>query len=347
MALAIARPPAWKNPYATLTADRDQQDRGTCVGQSTAYSYDILYMMLTHKLPTDEDKAKYQANVTDSLGTIHDVLYPQSASAECFYQKSREIGGITGEGSETRYAGKAWVKYGTNTENQWHTAKTPYNVWTNFPRITSDGGLSVDSAATFAALHKAEGWAVIGDEYGNATWDEVCDAIFKNGFVISGIPVYENYEGMRGGNGDFPNPKGSIVGYHALCCYGYDENNIYLIHSWGDYCGKYGSLSKEYFRETVSESVYILILDSSDTAIGQAAYSSLEVTTKDKGVPISGTIYLNGVLLGKSPQKFAVELGKRYSLEGRCVGYKPLKKTWTMTAKKKKSLSLSLSLKRG
>ena len=345
---AVKRPSTWKNSYANLTVNRDQQDRGTCVGQSTAYSYDLLYMMLTKDVPTDIDKQTYKQSVTDSLGTLTDKLFKDSSSAEGFYQKSREIGGIhDGEGSETRYAGAAWVKYGMNLESQWHTAKTPYNVWEE-PQSTTDGGISKEAASTFASLHKANGWAMVGDENGNSSWDEVCDAIYEKGFVIAGIPVYENYDTMQGGDGRFPNPKGSIVGYHALCFYGYDDNNIYLLHSWGSYCSKYGSLSKQYFDLTTQESIYIVILDDKDTLIGKDTYASLTITTKDKSTkqPIQGDIYVNGVKIGKSPQKIAVELGK-YSLEGRCIGYKPLKETWTMKAKTKKNLSLSLSLKHG
>ena len=344
----VARPPAWKNPYARETVPRDQQDRGTCVGQSTAYSYDILYMMLNKDIPTEEDKKTYKRDVVDSLGTLCDILYKDSASAECFYQKSREIGHIYyGEGSETRYAGAAWVRYGMNLETQWHTAKTPYNVWSDFPRETSDGGMSPDKAATFASKHQAEGWAVVGDEYGTASWDEVCDAIYEKGFVIAGIPVYENYETMAGGDGRFPDPRGSIVGYHALCYYGYDEDNLYLIHSWGDYCGRFGSVSKNYFIQTVDESVYIVILDSEDALLGREEYASLTITTKDRTTkePIKGDIYVDGVKIGISPQRIAITTGVTYHIEGRCIGYKPLKETWTMKAKKKKDLSLSLSMK--
>lgn len=344
----MMRPASWKNPYVEHLPLRDQQERGTCVGQSTAYSYDLLYMMLTKDIPNTEDKSKYKKGVMDELGTLRDILYPQSSSAEGFYQKSREIGNIhSGEGSETRYAGAAWVKYGTNLETQWHTAKTPINVWTNFPRKTTDGGLTPDAASAFAVTHRAEGWATVGDEYGNSTFDEVCQAIYEKGFVIGGIPVYENYGTMHGGDGRFPDPRGSIEGYHALCMYGYDDNNIYLVHSWGDWCGKYGSISRNYFDLTMRDSVYIVILDSEDIPIAHGNYASLTITTKDRfnKEPIKGSIYINGVLIGVSPQKIAVEHKKKYVIEGRCFGYKPLKQSWTMTAKKKLSLNLSLNLK--
>jgi hypothetical protein len=344
----ITKPSSYKNPYYKEVAERDQKDRGTCCGQAGAGYKDILYMTITKSLPGAEDKAKYKKDVTDSLGTLHDILYPESASAECIYQKSREIGGIHGgEGSETRFVARALKEYGANTEVQWHTAKTPYNVWT-VSHQTADGGLSPIEAAAFAENHRVDGWAVLGDDYGNVTYDEVCQAIWEKGAVLAGIPVYENYSSMAGGDGRFPNPKGEIVGYHALTFYGYDDNNIYLLHSWGDWCGVYGSISKEYFENTIQESVYVVILDNSEVVIAHDVlqYVSLTVTAKDSKtkLPIAATLYVDDKKLGYSPQKFAVERGKTYELRGEMVGYKVASKHYRVTAKKKLSLSLTLYL---
>jgi hypothetical protein len=121
MKAPVAFPTEYKNPFVNETAPRDQFSRGTCVGQSTAYCYDLLYMMLTGDKPTPTDKAEFATNIIDQVGTIHDRLYPQSASAECFYQKSREIGQpVYGTGSEIRWVVRAWKDYGMNLETQWH-----------------------------------------------------------------------------------------------------------------------------------------------------------------------------------------------------------------------------------
>jgi predicted DNA-binding antitoxin AbrB/MazE fold protein len=346
---AVIRPNEFKNQYVGLTAPRDQDARGTCVGQSGAHAYDLLYIQLTQDFPTVEDRATFKKDVVDSLGTKHDVLFKQSSSAEAFYQVSRKIGNVTyPEGSELRYLARAWIQRGMNLETQWHTAKTPYNVWTDKPRQTSDGGLSPADADAYASAHKAEGWATIGDEWANASWDEVCDAIYEKGFVLGGIPVYSNYETMKGGNGRFPDPGGEIVGYHALCFYGYDQDNLYFLHSWGDWCGRYGSISRRYFNDSVSESVYIVILDSSDVKIAREENVSLTITVKEKvtGNLLPASIYVDGVLLGKSPQKIAVERGKSYEVEVKMTGYTSVKKKYRVTAKLKKSLKLSLSMRR-
>jgi hypothetical protein len=348
---AGVRPNSYKNEYYKEVAKRDQKDRGTCCGQGGAAYKDILYMTITKSLPGVEDKAKYKKDQVDTLGTLHDILYPESASAECIYQKSREIGGIHGgEGSETRFVARALKEYGANTEVQWHTAKTPYNVWT-VAHQTADGGLSPIEATAFAESHRVDGWAVLGDDYGSSTYEEVCQAIWEKGAVLAGIPVYENYDTMREGDGTFPDPRGSIVGYHALCFYGYDDNYLYLLHSWGDWCGIYGKISKYYFENTIQESVYVVILDNSEVVIAHDVikYMSLLITVKDnvtKQQLVNADVYVDGKLIGKSPQKIAVEPNTAYYVEGRCSNYGSSKRKYIVKAKVRTILKYTLNLKR-
>lgn len=314
-----AYPVSYKNPFVKLLAPRDQKDRGTCVGQSTAYCFDLMYMTLMKDLPTDEDKAQFKKDVVDSIGTTHDVLYPQSASAEFFYQMSRYLGHVTyPAGSEIRYSARAWCDYGMNLETQWHTDKLGTCVWMMPPgsRQTPDGGLAMPDAAAWAAEHKAEGWAQVGTPAGNCTWEEVCSAIANKGFVLGAIPVYENYGTMQGGDGSFPNPRGELAGFHALCFYGYDEDNLYLIHSWGNYCGMYGSLSREYFHTTIDLIQFFVILDSKEVAIAREGHLSLTITTN-----VPAMISVNGVNIGYSPQKIAIEKGKTYTINATADGY--------------------------
>ena len=324
------RPAVWKNPFVFQTVARDQYMRGTCVGQATAHCYDLLYIQLTGDFPTADDKACYQQDVIDTLGTSHDVLYPQSASAEAFYQMSRKIGNVTyPSGSEIRFACKAWIQYGTNVESQWHTDKLGTKVWkenAGFPVATTDGGLSQADAAAFAANHRAEGWAMLGDSNGNTSWDDVCNAIYNKKFVLGAIPIYENYLSVEGTDGALPDPSGAISGYHALCFYGYDNDRLYFLHSWGDWCGRYGSISYNYFRSSVYESVYLVVLDSADVKIARDKYASLLVTVKNpEGESLPATISVDGVQLGISPQKFAVVKGQTYMIEAVMDGYKPSK----------------------
>jgi hypothetical protein len=297
-------PPEFKNPLVGLAAPRDQADRGTCVGQSTAYCFDLLYMKLTGDLPTDEDKAEYKKDVTDTRGTIHDILFPQSASAECFYQISRQIGNVTyPAGSEIRFSARAWTEYGMVPEKFWHTDKTAHAV-----QLTPDDPILCKA---FAEDHRAEGYAVV---YG---WDAICEAISTKGFVLGAIPIYENFSMMEGGDGTFPDPRGEIAGYHALCFYGYDPDNLYLIHSWGDFCGRFGSISKRYFQLAEMDEIhFMVILDEIEVRIARQLNASLFITCN-----VPAQITVNGVLVGNSPQKIAIEHGKTYQITASARGY--------------------------
>lgn len=320
-------PPQYKNPFVSLTAPRDQDARGTCVGQSSATLADILHIKnCPDDKPTTDDVSQYKKDVVDVLGTRHDILYPQSISAECLYQMSRKIGNITyPSGSEIRFAAKAGISYGMNTENQWHTDKSGTKVWKEadgFPIATPDGGISQQDAALFAKDHVWEGWALIGDGM-NLYWEEICYAISLQGCVLGGIPIYENYSYMQGGDGTFPDPKGNIVGYHALVFYGYDGDFLYLIHSWGSWCGRLGKISRNYFNISKDQSVYITILDSADVAIARTIYTSLTVNVISAAtkVQLPADVYVNAVKIGIAPVKFATEKGKMYAIDVQCEGY--------------------------
>jgi hypothetical protein len=282
--------------------------------------------------PTPLEIASERKDVVDSLGTRHDTLYPDSASPECFYQISRKIGNATyPSGSETRYACRAWKEYGMVTESMWHTDKegTHVWIWKDYPVVTVDGGVSQQEAAAFASVHRAEGYAMLGDSSGYSDYDEICDAIWEYGFVLAAIPIYENYWTMAGGDGSIPEPSGEIEGYHALCYYGYDDatGTIFLKHSWGTYCAINGSVSKHYTNYTALDSVYYVIMDTADVDIGKEIYKSLTVSTKDSitHAPIPAQLTVDGKVLGLSPQKFAVEQGNSYSIEAVMTGYKPTK----------------------
>ena len=320
-----AYPVSYKNPYAKYLAPRDQAFRGTCVGQSTAYCYDLMYMTLTKDVPTNSDLSCYKKNVTDQIGTLHDILYPQSASAEAFYQVSRKIGNITyPSGSEVRFSSRAWCNYGMNTENQWHTDKNGTCVWMLPPgtRQTNDGGISPEDATSFAATHRAEGWAQVGTPGGNCTWEQVCSAISAKGFCLGAIPIYDNYSTMEGGDGSFPDPSGELAGFHALCFYGYDESNLYLVHSWGDWCGMYGSISYEFFRNTIDLIQFFVILDANEVLIARGDTTSCLISSN---VPAQLTV--NGVLIGNTPIKIPIEKGKEYIAVVSAEGYYAQSKT--------------------
>lgn len=323
LAVPVTRSTAFKNRYVNGTAPRDQDARGTCVGQSTAYCFDLEYMMVLGDVPTDADRAAFKKDVVDALGTRHDVLYPQSASAECFYTTSRRIGNVTyPAGSEIFFAVQAWQKYGMNTETQWHTDKDGTYVWAT-PMPQANGGLDEVAAAAFAADHRIVGYAQVGSATGTPTWDEVCDAIFTKGFALGAIPVYENYASMQGGDGTFPDPRGSICGYHALCFYGYDEQWLYFLHSWGDWCGRYGKISKTYFQSATGDMQFFTVLDDAEVAIGRQMYRGVHITCS-----VQAAVTLDGKQIGVTPCTIALQNGSTYQLVLSAEGY--MSKTCTV-----------------
>lgn len=318
---ALTYPDSYMNPHIHKIAPRDQKDRGTCTGQATAYCFDLLYLALTGDDPTAEDKAQFKKDVVDTLGTLHDVLYPKSASAESAYQMGRKVGNITyPAGGEIRFNARAWKDYGMNLESQWHTDKLGTKVWgpydEGFPVATPDGGLSQQDAKTFAALHQIEGYAMAGRADGYATWDEVCYAIATKGFVLGAIPVFSNYDSMQGGDGAFPDPSGELAGYHALCFVGYDQNYLYLLHSWGDFCGMFGKISKRYFTHSIDQSVWMVVLDTKEVEIGKEIHRIVSVTAN-----VPATISVDGVVVGPAPQKLSLDSGKTYQVTASADGY--------------------------
>jgi hypothetical protein len=300
-------PESYKNPLYVYLAKRDQSARGTCVGMSSAYLWDLNYMKLTHDLPTDADKAQYRTNVADPNGvTVYDILYPDSSSAECFYQISRNIGNITyPSGSEIRFAARAIVEFGACLESDWRTDKSARGVYLAPP--------DPDKVNKFANDHRAEGYAVI---YG---MDAIKQAIYEKGFVLGAIPIYANYTEMMGGDGTFPDPKGEIVGYHALCFYGYDSVYLYFLHSWGNSCGMFGKLSRIYYQTgTMDDQHFMVILDSKETVIGHSLFSGLEIISSPQA-----KIYVNSQYSGDTPITISIEKGKDYIVEAVADGFYP------------------------
>ena len=316
---AAPRPSFYKNVLATKTAPRDQDARGTCCGQSGAHCYDIEYMTLMKDIPSDSDIAQFKINVIDQIGTRHDILYPTSASAESFYQMSRSIGNVTyPSGSEILFVCRAWCQYGMNLESQWHTDKAGTCVWMYPPgtRVTNDGGIDPASAATFAGTHKAAGYAQVGTLAGDPTWDQVCDAIWQNGYVLGAIPVYDNYVSMQGGDGTFPDPSGNIAGYHALCFYGYDSNYLYLLHSWGTYCNRFGAISKNYFTYAIDEIQFFTILDNAEVLIARSIYTSCAIISN-----VMAQVQIDGKVVGNTPITISIEKGATHTITASASGY--------------------------
>ena len=314
----IPRPISWKNILALELCKRDQYNRGICGGEAGAYGYDTFYMMLTGEMPTEADKKAYIINTVDQVGTVHDELYPQSASAECFYQKSREIGNVTyPSGTELRWVVRAWQEYGMNIETQWHTDKMGNHVWMK-PQTTNDGGITPDEAALFAAKHRSTGYAMIED----VTWGNVCQAIYEKGFVLMGIPIYANFDSMRWKDGTFPDPdkdgNWGVSGYHAIFVYGYDDDWLYMVHSWGNWCGQFGKFSRHYFDVAKQEWLEAwVVLDDADVRIARGYYVPMNIYSNVMGTEL----YIDEIMRGYAPLTISIVHDQQYTIRAHAAGY--------------------------
>jgi hypothetical protein len=279
---------------------------------------DSNYIELTGDKPTPEEISHFQLDVVDPIGTRHDVLFDNSFSAECSYQMGRFVGNITyPSGGEIRFNAKAARDYGICLESQWHTDKSGLCVWVYPPGPRPAGGGSTpEEAAFFAEGHRIKGWAMVGREDGDATWNEIRAALNKYHRVICGIPIYENYIEMAGGYGTYPTPKGPIVGYHAQWVYGHTPEFLRLRHSWGKWCGQRGKLPIEYFNIARDQCVWMVPIDDEEVKIAHDIYKSVLITSN-----IPALVSVDGVQIGNTPIKIPVEKGKTYSITVSANGY--------------------------
>lgn len=297
-------PVSYKNEDWKNLAHRDQGDRGTCTGMTGTEIRELLYMRLMNDRPTDADKQKLARDIKEANGLIRDALYPQSFSAENAYQWGREYAGITfPSGGFTWAVFAAMVKRGIVLESTWPTSKTPKAVWIKPPPD------NMELVTKEAPLHVIDGYAkVIG-------WDNTCAAIYKYGCVASSFKCYENMNQMYGGDGTFPDPKGAETGAHALCLVGYDENWLYCIHSWGDYCGMLGRISRIYFDKGNLD--VFTVLDAEDTHRLRDLFRTYLISAN-----VPANIYLDEKCVGTvttTPVKVSLGMGKTYTIRAEAI----------------------------
>lgn len=262
---AQPRPPVWINENVYLLPQRDQGDRGTCVGQATAYAADLNAIRLTDWRP---DLTQTQRNIvveSNDIRFVKDELPAGCASAECAFIVSREIGGVRKDqfGSFLDFSVKAWQKLGICTDALWWNPKSA-NL-DNYDALPTDR----KKVARQSELHVIDGYANAGD------FESIKDAIYNNGFVLMAINVFDNWLDNKC-EGLFPDPKGNAIGSHALCWVGYDENNLYCLHSWADW-SLLGGISRTYFDK--AHLTAFVPLDAQETSVAKEHYVKLTITT--------------------------------------------------------------------
>jgi len=322
-------PVEWHNPNQKWLAHRGQSVGGTCTGQAAAYGLRHNYIKLTGDIPTDAQMAAIERDVKDAIGTLIDILPENEISSEAMYQIGRKIGNITyPSGGDVRFVARAARDWGYALERHWHSDKSRECVWAYPPGIDStrakaNGGITWEQVRDFAALHRINGWAMVGTPDGGATWDEICAAIYKYGWVMCAIPIYSNFSEMEGQEHPaYPYPNGTLDGFHAQIVDGYGPGDLDIEHSWQGWCGQHGTLSKEYYNYAQHLCVWLVYIDDEEVKIGKQIYSSCNITCN-----VPAKITVDGVLIGISPQKIAIEKGKTYIVTATADGYIAQSKT--------------------
>jgi hypothetical protein len=282
------------NPYNNKVAPHQQGDRGTCVGQSSSSMMDYSHYALTKEEPTGTIK---RDNVEGSA--IYDTLYDQSFSAESIYQWSRQEGGVTDpSGSYCNAAIRALAKKGICLEKQWRTSKSTKGTWSS-PYPASQAECEAE-----AAKHRLEGYAAI------RTLSDLKACLATRFIALGAINIYDNYmangkvveDGQELYDGNLPDPRGDVIGSHALVFIGYSNSKerLYFRHSWKEWT-KIGSISFAYWERAGGD--FWAPLDTEETIIGQKTYQSVEIDVSPAEAAASAKVSING-----SPQTGSVPL---------------------------------------
>lgn len=303
---AVTRPVSYMNPYVDWLPCITQGNRGTCCGHAGCYaSWLVQLKLLAEQLGLKKEDVLFredmQVNVFGQCIMSTEKLHYMAPSAEGFYDESRRIENVTvPSGSYIRGVIRAWKDYGYNYEKDRMTSDDEKCAPMYYP-IVGDEANTKKLLSEQAAEHRLDGYAEVN------SWDGVKDAIWKYGACLVAVDLYENME-QNGCSGVFPDPRGGVIGSHALCACGYDENYIYVIHSWGNYWSKIGGFSKRYFNSAAGTS-YVGI-DSKDVGIAKDLYSVVNVVSNiPANINIAGDAY-NGVLTAKA----SVKVGSSYQI---------------------------------
>jgi hypothetical protein len=164
---------------------------------------------------------------------------------------------------------------------------------------------------------------MVGSPDGDATYQEICDAIYDYGWVMCAIPIYTNFVEMVGEeNPRYPRPNGEIDGFHAQICDGYTPEELDIEHSWYGWCGQHGTLPIEYYTFARDLCVWLVYIDDEEVKIGEDIHRTITITSN-----VPSTISVDGTIVGISPQKVAVDVKVSHIIGAVADGYVPQSKT--------------------
>ncbi len=272
IARAGKRPDSYMNPYIDWIPQCDQYERETCTGFSGKYAAWLKQLQLVDPPldPNETVKIQYDVPVSAGCNMLVDKMHVFSPSAEDLYQSCRKLENVTiPAGCYIRGIMRAWKERGYVFEVDRMTSKTSRCAPKYYP-LQGTEAETEQYLVQEGSTHKIDGYAQI------TTWEGLKDAIWNYGVVLVAINVYSNME-SNGKEGPFPDPKGNPIGAHAMCAVGYDENYVYVLHSWRQGWSKVGGFSKKYYTQACG-TAYAPI-DSIDVVIAKEEYGTVTVTT--------------------------------------------------------------------
>lgn len=291
-----------------------QGGRGSCVGFAGAVYKWRMYIEATGHIPTIEQiKAACQIIEEDigcTAGKFKYMTLPDGFwSPQWIYDRSRKYGNCTyPAGSDTTWAAKIIANEGAVPWNECLTSITGLcapELWIGF-NATYEEALA--KLAPIAAEHKNK-FAASND------FNEVYNAV-KNGRAVFG-PVNLPPDFLNPAGGRWLSYGGGSAGGHAVPAVLVDEAEHLIITrgSWdGDGGETWYSFDERFFNENAGP--FLIGLNQEEAKIGESLYTSCNIVSN-----VPAMISVNGVNIGISPQKIALEKGKTYIINASADGY--------------------------
>jgi len=293
-----------------------QGGRGSCVGFAGSLYKWLLYMLSTGDIPTiDEIKAAGKI-VEEDIGCVSGPLqYTTMArtlfSPQWLYDRSRKFGHVLWPaGSDTTWCAKVIALEGAVPWDECLTSITGLCAPELWPMVEADYDKTLARLAPIAAGHKNNFAA-------SNNFNEVFNAIKEGKSVMGPVNLPPDYLNPPGGV--WRPYGGSSAGGHALFCCLTDEENR-LIASRGSWDGDNGEtwywFGERFFDENAGP--FLIGLTQEEARIGMELYKTAIITCN-----VPAEIMINGIVVGTSPQKIAIEKGKNYFVIASAPGYYP------------------------
>lgn len=190
-----------------ITPVRDQAQEGACVGFACAVG-----------MKEWQEKKEHHK----FIGLSPRYLYEKAKAADPFPDNAPRCGG--GDGTSIRTAMDILKKEGVCEESFWrYEACNP-----GTPQSGADANASEYKIKAYARLD---------------TLEAMKRSLVVNGPFVIGVTVYDNWRDAEvARTGKIPMPSGGVLGGHALCVVGYDDNTqmFRFKNSWTDNWGDRG-----------------------------------------------------------------------------------------------------------